>query len=75
MAKSTPESVDEQGSADRLIERFLQNLERQETSPQTRRAYRLDLLHFANRFVQTEGEGFIPEAITPTDVREYRATF
>src|SRR4051812_595983 len=72
MSKSTTESVDEQGGADQVVGRFLQDLERQETSPQTRDAYRLDLLHFAGWFVQTVGEAFTPEAVTPTDVREYR---
>jgi integrase/recombinase XerD len=57
---------------DRLVGRFLQDLQRQETSPRTRDAYRLDLLHFAGWFAQTVGETFTPEAVTPTDVREYR---
>jgi site-specific recombinase XerD len=72
MSQSTSQSVDEQGSADQLIDRFLQDLADQETSPQTRRAYRFDLLHFADWFAQAEGERFTPESITPTDVREYR---
>jgi site-specific recombinase XerD len=57
---------------DRLVGRFLQDLERQETAPKTRDAYRLDLLHFAGWFARTVGEAFSPEAVTPTDVREYR---
>src|SRR6185436_9845447 len=57
---------------DRLVGRFLQDLERQETSPKTRDAYRLDVLHFAGWFVQAVGERVTPEAVTPTDVREYR---
>jgi site-specific recombinase XerD len=57
---------------DRLVGRFLQDLERQETSPKTRDAYRLDLLHFTGWFSRTVGESFSPEAVTPTDVREYR---
>jgi site-specific recombinase XerD len=57
---------------DRVVGRFLQDLERQETSPRTRNAYRLDLLHFAGWFARTVGETFSPEAVTPTDVREYR---
>src|SRR6476659_6456804 len=72
MSKSTPQSVDERGSADQVVGRFLQDLERQEASPQTRRAYQLDLLHFAGWFARTVGEGFSPEAVTPTDVRDYR---
>src|SRR3954470_24669314 len=71
-SKSTPQSVEQQGSVDRVVGRFLQDLERQESSPQTRRAYQLDLLHFANWFAQSVGETFSPEAVTPTDVREYR---
>src|SRR4051812_29194952 len=40
---------------DQLVGRFLQDLERQETLPQTRAAYRLDLLHFASWFARTVG--------------------
>src|SRR5215210_1043676 len=72
MSQSTPQSVDQRMDFDRLVGRFLQDLQRQEASPRTRDAYRLDLLHFAGWFVQTVGETFTPEAVTPTDVREYR---
>src|SRR4051812_3405468 len=72
MSKSTPQSVDQRMDFDRLVGRFMADLERQETSPKTRDAYRLDLLHFAGWFARTVGESFSPEAITPTDVREYR---
>jgi integrase/recombinase XerD len=72
MSKSTPKSVASREDVDQLVGRFLQDLQRQETSPQTRHAYRLDLLHFAGWFGQTVGETFSPEAVTPTDVREYR---
>jgi integrase/recombinase XerD len=72
MSKSTPQTVGKREGVDRLVDRFLQDLERQETSPRTRDAYPLDLLHFAGWFVQTVGETFTPEAVTPTDVREYR---
>src|SRR6266699_1269499 len=73
MSKSTPQSVDPPEDIDQLVERFLQDLERQETSPKTRSSYRLDLLHFAAWFARTVGESFSPEAVTPTDVREYRS--
>src|SRR5215216_4986247 len=72
MTKSTAESVDQRGAVDQIVDRFLRDLERQETAPQTRRAYQLDLLHFAGWFARTVGEGFSPEAVTPTDVRDYR---
>lgn len=72
MSQSTPKSVAPREDVDELVGRFLQDLERQETSPRTRDAYRLDLLHFAGWFARTVGEGFSPEAVTPTDVREYR---
>src|SRR5687768_13543732 len=72
MSKSTPKSVSPQQDVDQLVGRFLQDLERQETSPKTRDAYRLDLRHFAGWFAQTQGETFTLEAVTPTDVREYR---
>jgi site-specific recombinase XerD len=74
MSQSTPKSVGKHEDVDQLVGRFLQDLERQETSPQTRHAYRLDLLHFASWFARTVGETFSPEAITPTDVRDYRSS-
>jgi site-specific recombinase XerD len=55
-----------------LVDRFLTDLERQEASPRTRASYRLDLLHFFRWFEQTVGDAATPEAVTPTDVREYR---
>ena len=72
MRKSTAKSGVSREDVDQLVGRFLADLERQETAPKTRTAYRLDLLHFASWFAQTVGETFKPEAITPTDVREYR---
>src|SRR3954470_7624532 len=72
MSQNTPQSVGKQENVDQLAGRFLQDLERQETSPKTRDAYRLDLLHFAAWFAQSVGETFSPEAVTPTDVRDYR---
>src|SRR5215207_11239479 len=72
MSKSTVKSGDPREDVDQLVGRFIADLERQETSPKTRAAYRLDLLHFAGWFAQTVGERFSPEAVTPTDVREYR---
>ena len=74
MGKGTPQSVEKHEDVDQLVDRFLQDLERQETSPQTRRSYRLDLLHFASWFARTVGETFSPEAVTPTDVRDYRSS-
>src|SRR5215208_3770131 len=73
MSKSTPKSGATRDDVDRLVDRFLQDLARQETSPKTRSSYRLDLLHFASWFARTVGEAFSPEAVTPTDVRDYRA--
>src|SRR5436190_1759562 len=73
MTKSTPQSVAPREDVDQLVGRFLQDLERQETSPKTRSSYRLDLLHFASWFARTVGESFSPEAVTPTDVRDYRS--
>jgi site-specific recombinase XerD len=72
MRKRTDRAAGKQEEVDQFVGRFLQDLERHETSPKTREAYRLDLLNFARWFDQTVGERFSPEAITPTDVREYR---
>src|SRR4051812_32753271 len=72
MSKSATQSVGQRGDSSQLVDRFLQDLERQETSPKTRASYRLDLLHFFRWFEQSVGESPTPEAVTPTDVREYR---
>src|SRR5215213_5661053 len=72
MSKSAPKPGATREDADRLVGRFLQDLQRQETSPRTRDAYRLDLLHFADWLARSVGEHFSPEAVTPTDIREYR---
>src|SRR6266511_1417277 len=72
MSKSTTQSVDQQGIVTQLVDRFLKDLARQETSPKTRASYRLDLLHFFRWFEQSVGDSPSPEAVTPTDVREYR---
>ena len=72
MSQSTPKSGTPREDADRLVGRFLQDLQRQETSPKTRDAYRLDLSHFADWLARTVGEAFSPEAVTPTDICEYR---
>src|SRR5215210_6793932 len=57
----------------RLLEQFGADLGRQEASPKTVGSYRLDLQHFWAWFARTVGESPSPEAVTPTDVREYRS--
>lgn len=54
------------------LPRFRTWLEAQDRSPRTVSAYISDLSHFAHWFAQTNGQLPTPEAITPTDVREYR---
>ncbi len=72
MKKSATQSVDQREEVTALVERFLQDLERQEASPRTRASYRLDLVHFFRWFERTVGDSPTPEAVTPTDIREYR---
>src|SRR3954447_9556352 len=55
------------------IERFTDELRRQEKSPNTIQSYRYDLVLFARWLEATNGEPFAAAAITPTDLREYRA--
>ena len=52
---------------------FLGELERREAAPRTVESYRQDLLLFAKWFDSTNGEVFSARAVTPTDLREYRA--
>src|SRR6266516_2894634 len=52
---------------------FLADLTREEVSPQTVKAYRIDLAHFATWFESSLPEPFTPQAVTRTDVRDYRS--
>ena len=52
---------------------FLTELARQEVAEKTIRAYRADLAHLARWFETATGEPFRAAAVTPTDVRDYRA--
>jgi len=52
---------------------FVQDLARQEAAPLTVASYQLDLQLFAKWFEQANGEVFTAKAVTPTDLREYRA--
>src|SRR5687767_2914243 len=56
-----------------LKSRFFEDLLRQEASPQTVASYRLDLSHFFRWFEGSLGEAPTPDAVTPTDIRDYRA--
>jgi integrase/recombinase XerC len=51
----------------------LDELRRQEASARTIENYRSDLARFAAWFAQTVGKPFAAAAVTPTDVREYKA--
>lgn len=51
---------------------FATYLQGQDRSAKTVRSYLSDLAQFANWFEQTNGETVTPQAITPTDLREYR---
>ncbi len=52
---------------------FITELQRQEVAPRTVASYRSDLAGFARWFADSTGEAFAAAAVTPTDVREYRA--
>src|SRR5215210_3402817 len=55
------------------IERFTDELRRQEKAPNTIESYRYDLALFARWSEATNGEAFQASGITPTDLREYRS--
>jgi site-specific recombinase XerD len=55
------------------IDTFLQDLALTEVSPQTLKAYRIDLYQFLKWFEETNSESFEPAAVTRTDLRDYRS--
>jgi integrase/recombinase XerD len=55
------------------IEEFLAALRRQEAAPATVRNYGADLRAFARWFGDSTGEVFTAAAVTPTDIRAYKA--
>src|SRR4051795_399241 len=55
------------------IERFTDELRRQEKSANTTQSYRYDLVLFSRWLEATNGEPFQADRITPTDLREFRA--
>src|ERR671927_757004 len=55
------------------IEEFLTGLAREEAAAKTIANYRSDLGLSARRFRDTAGEDFAAQAVTPTDLRDYRA--
>jgi integrase/recombinase XerD len=55
------------------IDRFVEELHRQEKAPNTLASYRYDLVLFSRWLEGTNGEPFQANRVTPTDLREYRA--
>jgi len=55
-----------------MFEEFATSLKEKDQSPATVRGYLSDLPIFARWFEQTNGERFSPQAVTPTDLREFR---
>src|SRR3712207_2358506 len=55
------------------IDEFLAELRRQDAAPATVRNYAADLRAFARWFPDSAGEPFSAGAVTPTDLREYKA--
>src|SRR5829696_3508402 len=55
------------------VQAFLTDLARQEVASLTLTSYRSDLALFARWFTGTNAEPFTAAAVTPTDVRDYRA--
>ena len=54
------------------LDEFVAYLQSKDRSPLTVKGYRSDLHAFARWFKQTHGGPLTPQAITPTDLREYR---
>jgi len=56
-----------------MFDAFAASMRARDLSPATVRGYLADLQDFARWFEQTNGEKPVPETVTPTDIREYRA--
>lgn len=54
------------------VDEFLCELRRQDASPATVRNYTADLRAFARWFREATGEPFVAQAVTPTDLRDYK---
>ncbi len=63
IAQDTPQDITD----------FIAELQRQEVAAKTLTSYRSDLLGFARWFTDSTSEAFTATAVTPTDVRDYRA--
>lgn len=55
-----------------IVTAFLDELHRQGLAATTIASYRSDLVGFARWFVMTTGEAFTPQAVTPTDILDYK---
>ncbi len=55
-----------------ILTDFENYLIEQDRATLTTRGYLADMKHFSGWFAQTNGEPLTPQAVTPTDVREYR---
>src|SRR5436305_8840707 len=56
-----------------IITTFLDELRRQDLAASTIASYQSDLAAFARWFVEATGEAFTPQAVTPTDLLDYKA--
>ena len=54
------------------LDSFTAELQRQEAALKTVKNYRSDLLCFERWFEGSNGQSFSAQALTPTDIREYR---
>jgi site-specific recombinase XerD len=55
-----------------IIDQFMQHLLAQDRAETTLKGYHSDLTNFTDWFVQTNGEEFSPDVVTPLDIREFR---
>ena len=55
------------------LDSFLRDLTREDVSPQTLKAYRIDLCHFQKWFEETLQESFSPKSVTRSDIRDYKS--
>jgi site-specific recombinase XerD len=73
MSRNMPPPARQPLKAEPFINRFIDDLKRQEVAELTLMSYWYDLVGFWRWFEETVGDAATPDAVTPTDIRDHRS--